>query len=454
MTDRYEWGRGHPGSPQGRPASREGDRLVQALREHSAITAWTTTETAGRGHQLYLAGRTLESIRTTESGVLRAVIHVRSGDAMGTARLSLALGDDLRARVEDAVRVARQGESKPYALAPLANLPTVQTVDPQLASRPEEALLELREQLLAKVARESRVRLASGEFHAVVEESIFRTSEGLVAHMPGTLLTSELVLIGEDGRGREAEVQDLRRRRRIEDLELGPLIARLSEEARDASTARPMRDYHGAVVLWADDLNSYFRPILGQTSYESAWRRTSIWEIGDSVGGGTPRGDALTLTGDPTLPFGTATVACDGEGTPAQAATIVREGRFVRQWGDQANAQYLGKSATGDFGNMVIDAGSAGASELFAGSDVLEVRRFSWLTPSGRTGDYSSEIRFGYHHRNGQRTPIRGGSLIGNVFTSVLNCRMDRDTHFVGNGRVPRRIRFDGLRVAGVEAGA
>ena len=434
-------------------AQKDVDRLHQALDAHPAVSAWTSTQSANRGYQLYLAGTRLESIRTTEQQSLGATIHVHSGETMGTARFELQPGEDPAPPLEEAVAIARQSEIPVYHLPEGTSTPSVRTVGADLEGDPEAALASLQEELISAVTRQPRVRLASAEFHAVLGDAVRTTSTGLVVPMPTTNVTSELVLIGDDGRGGEAEVQDLRRRRRVADLELANLIEHLAEEARDGSVAKPMTDYSGPVVLGAESLDSYFRPVRDQASLQSAYRQTTAWELGQWVGDSEPKGDALTLTGDATLAYGTSTSPCDGDGTPSRATTIVEDGRFVRRWGGQQYAQYLGEEATGSFGNTVIAPGTAGASDIFAGPAVLEVRRFSWLTPSRSTGDYSSEIRFGYLHRDGQRTPVKGGSLLGNVFVSVTDCRMDRRVSFIGNGSVPRRIRFNGLEVAGVERG-
>ena len=70
-----------------------------------------------------------------------------------------------------------------------------------------------------KLARPA-VQLASAEFFLRYGESRFESSTGVIADRAGTRVTAEVVLLGRGEGHREAEMQDLRYRRRIEDLDL------------------------------------------------------------------------------------------------------------------------------------------------------------------------------------------------------------------------------------------
>ncbi|MCA9727718.1 MAG: hypothetical protein KC729_08540, partial [Candidatus Eisenbacteria bacterium] len=148
--------------------------------------------------------------------------------------------------------------------------------------------------------------------------------------------------------------------------------------------------------------------------------------------------------------YGNQSAPCDSDGVSAQRAMLIENGTLRRRWADLRYAHYTNAPATGQFANWTIDGGSQPASALLRGPAVLEVRQFSWLNPSPATGDFAAEVRFGYLHQNGQKVPIKGGTVAGNVFQAFADCQISRETSFVGNGLVPAAIRFHDLSTIGV----
>jgi PmbA protein len=173
------------------------------------------------------------------------------------------------------------------------------------------------------------------------------------------------------------------------------------------------------------------------------------FSLGDSITPEAVRGDPLTIISDATLPFGMNSRTCDGSGLPAQRTVIIADGRLEQLWAGQRRAHYLETKPTGAFANLVIPEGSRSVAQLSQGAEVLEVVRFSWLTPDRGTGDFSSEIRFGYMHRDGRKIPIKGGSVNGNIFGALEDCHFSRERDFVGDALVPSVVRFNELEVFG-----
>ena len=61
----------------------------------------------------------------------------------------------------------------------------------------------------------------------------------------------------------------------------------------------------------------------------------------------------------------------------------------------------------------------------------------------------SSEIRLGYIVAGGQRTPFKGGALVGNVLDALANVRWSAETSFYGDYQGPTTARFADLAVVG-----
>ncbi len=447
------WGRPstETGTGNGNKIEATFEAVKTALGRRPDVDRWRLTRTVTRERQLYLVRHDVEAERTILRENVAATLFVRNGDEVGSSSFEIKPGQEARVEGEiaTAVRLAKANGYRDYPKIDAQPLPTVETVDPEIARNPQRGLERLREEVTGATSRPN-VNLASAEFFVIHNESWMENSQGLEADFCGTRTTGEVVILGRDSQGREAEVQDLRYRRRIEDLDVSGWATELGTHAQDGARAEVMSSWSGPVVLRSNELDSFVRPIVGQLSGESKYRQMSSFEVGDPITEETIRGDRITIASDRTLPFGLSTSPCDGDGVPAARVAVVEDGRVRRFWSDARHAHYLGLKATGDWANLVIEPGSRSAASLTSGGDVLEVVKFSWFTPSQGTGDFASEMRFGYLHRGGRRIPVKGGAVTGNVYTGLSHAYFSRETDFIGDGLVPSRMRLEGMEIAGV----
>jgi PmbA protein len=79
----------------------------------------------------------------------------------------------------------------------------------------------------------------------------------------------------------------------------------------------------------------------------------------------------------------------------------------------------------------------------------VEIIQFSWFDPDPITGDFATEIRFGYLVENGLRKPIKGGQLIGNFMDALADVQWSAETGCFGNYLGPHTARFNNLKIAG-----
>jgi len=105
---------------------------------------------------------------------------------------------------------------------------------------------------------------------------------------------------------------------------------------------------------------------------------------------------------------------------------------------------------TGAFGNIELPPGMTPASDLLAEPHV-EIVQFSWFNPDTITGDFATEIRFGYLVENGVRKPFKGGQLVGTYMDALADVRWSAETGFFGAYQGPHTARFNHLKIAGLE---
>ena len=425
--------------------------LRDALRARQEIAAWTLLSTRTRSHELYMAREEVDARRLVETESVRATLYTRQGSRMGSARLRLGPGERalVDARVDEALHLAGTGGMEPFTLPDRVSLPTLPLSDEVVRESPDETLDQLRERLRSMTAGERNVRLAAAEFFLHEDSEQFETSTGVLADRSGTRTAAEIVLLGEGPDRSEGEVQDLRYRRRVEDFELEPWLRTLAKWARDAATAESPPTWTGSVVLPGNVLHAFLQPVVEQASEAARYQKGPSLEIGRPVGSGETRGEGLALATDATLPFGAASYVCDDDGVPGQAVSLIEGGILRRRWAERRFAEYAGTAATGAFGNLVVGPGSRYERDIRDEGNILEVMQFSWLTPNRTTGDFSSEVRFGYLSRGMARVPVHGGLLSGNVFEALAAAAWSREQGRFGNSYVPLALRVDALVLSG-----
>jgi len=315
-------------------------------------------------------------------------------------------------------------------------------------------MLDLMERMRATAARHPDVRLTAAECIGEVDHIHLINSRGIDAEQESTQIEIEFVLHSLKG-DRESETFDAMTRRRVSDLGVETAIEDRVHYTLDSLEADLPPSWHGPVVLRnealaiflaGDNLNGSV--IQGLASAASKYAKFSAWEVGKSVFRGEVKGDPLTVWANRAMPFGTSSDCFDAEGLPAQRVQLIRENELVAFAASQRYADYLNIPASGAFGNMELAPGKTPASALLV-EPRIEIVQFSWFNPDTITGDFATEIRFGYLVENGKRKPFKGGQLVGNYMDALADVRWSAESGFFGSYLGPHTARFNGLRIAG-----
>jgi PmbA protein len=205
------------------------------------------------------------------------------------------------------------------------------------------------------------------------------------------------------------------------------------------------------VLIDAGEMAALFGPLQTNASAQSLYTKASRLTVGEPLPMEGAGGDPVTVLSNATLAYGLSSYAFDGNGMPGRRVEIVKDGVFVRPWATKQFADYLGVEPTGAWANLELPAGPRRFADLVAaGGPVLHVRSFSWLNPDQSRGDFSSEVRVGYLYRNGARTPVKGGSVSGNLFKALGSARFASERVMQGGYFGPSAVRIEGMTVSGV----
>jgi len=434
------------------------EQIVEALKKRSDLTGWTVRHHQRSGAQAYAVPQGLESLRAVDSerfliDLLRKTTTADGSPAIGSGDASLLPGQDIGKAIDQAALVAELVVNPVHGLPAPAPIPDVPLCDADLQSDPSGVMLGVMESIQATVLKQSRIRLTAAECFGEILNTHLVNSRGIDAQQTSTQINIEFVLHGKNG-DREVETFDEVTRRRASDLHIDSAIEDRIRYTLDSLDAGTSVTWQGPVVLRNEALATFLSGdgltgdvLRTRGSAEAKYAGFSPWEPGKSVFRGEVLGDPLTVWANRSLPFGSGSDCFDAEGLPAQRVPLIRNNQFVSFAASQRYADYLQIPATGAFGNVELSAGKVPAADLLT-EPYLEVVQFSWFNPNPVSGEFSTEIRFGYLVENGVRKPFKGGQLIGNYMDALANVYWSAETAFFGAYLGPHTARFNELKVA------
>jgi len=434
------------------------DRIVEALEKRTDLAGWTVRHIRTREAQVYAVPQGIESERTVDGerylvDVLRDTVTSDGSPAVGSGDATLLPGGDIGHAIEQAALVAGLVANPVYDLPDPAPIPEVVLSDETLPRNPAGVMHDVMERIQRAAARQPEARLTAAECFGEIQNIHLINSRGIDAEQDSTQVSIEYVLHGHKG-DRESETFDPRKARRVADLNLEEAVENRARYTLDLLEAEAPRAWQGPVVLRGEALAVFLagdelRGSVIQTlaSASAKYAKFSSWEVGDPILRGELKGDPLTVWANRVLPFGVASDRFDAEGLPAKRVEVIRDNALASFAASQRYAAYLQVPATGAFGNIELPPGKTPASELLAEPHV-EIIQFSWFNPNPITGEFATEIRFGYLVENGHRKPIKGGQLIGNYLDALADVRWSAETGFFGAYLGPHTARFNDLKIA------
>lgn len=438
------------------------DTIVKALRETEGAHGWIARQVNKNSTQSYLIGTAKESSRRVHSERYQVTVmndhpaRDGSGPARGEAEATILPTDlpEVRSKLAELVFVASLTDNRPFDLPGPAEYTPVTTADPAILSTPLDVADQVTQELLLALRDETTVRLSSAEVYVEESQITQHNSAGAVGSKRTTDLMLEMVLLASGGHD-EMESNVMLHCRRAADLDVASVAHRHAQYARDALVARTPRTGTFPVLVSDEALaellmGDWDSPLVLRSSAQAKYQQISPWEIGQSVLPEPVGGDPIVIHSNTLLDYGTRSSSFDAEGHPGQRTLIVDNGILRAFWGPSRYAQYLGVPSTGEFGNLELAAGSQPFNLLMSDTGTFyHIVSFSAMSPDPITGDFVGEIRLGYEVTNGIASPVRGGSISGNLMAALATARLSKEKVLLAGYHGPRAARFESITVAG-----
>lgn len=440
------------------------DRLRKALEKACGVDDWRLRRVVATSTQYYLARREPENARSARSERLEVEVYsdhpAAQGGQMsrGSASVTLLPGEEAMAgeRIREAAFMASLTDNPPFNLPGPAVYPQVLTADRRLETDPAHVAADLADQLLAAVAHEPGIALASAELFIDRHEVSFENSRGAQGQATFTSLLLDFVLLARDDAGHETESHIELRRRSLEGVDVEALVRRQAQYARDGLRASEPQTGRFPVIISGDALRQLFgtetlSPIALRSGARFKFQGMTPWEVGSSIySGAEVTGDPLTVYANAVLPWGLASAPFDEDGLPGTRLLVIEHGILRHFWAPQRYAEYLKVPPTGAFGNLEVMPGSLPVADMWQGVGPLyHIVAFSSLMPDPVSGSFVGEVRLGYERRGNELRPVKGGSVSGNLFTDLAGARFSQETAMLGDYSGPEAVRFPALTVSG-----
>jgi predicted Zn-dependent protease len=202
------------------------------------------------------------------------------------------------------------------------------------------------------------------------------------------------------------------------------------------------------VLLSGEPVREFFQYYYVQTAAKSAYEGLSTFKPGQSFQGERVKGDGIHMELDPWLAGSAESAGFDADGYLLEKVEIIRDGRFLRYWGDQQYSHYMGVTPTGSVKNMVIRGGERTADMLKA-EPHLELLAFSDFQMDPVTGDFGGEIRLGRYFDGVKTVPVSGGSISGNIRSVQEEMYFSRELQYENDFVGPRTVKLLNVSVTG-----
>ncbi len=425
------------------------DTVLRQVREIGADD-WEITDTLEDGWEFYFIRHALDQNRAKKVRHLRVTLYKKID---GGAFLGSAGGEiPVTSTPGESQKLLRTFLSRAeYVRNPYYDLngPREAQTDGIAAEADVEKTAEDFLRAMESVREDENAFVNSYEIFTSRVEKRFVNSRGIDVRYayPSSMLET---VVNARNREREIEMYRMIKGGSCDGEEVRRCVEESMAAGLDRLGARPTPALGRCPVIFtgedAAELFNYFAFLLNAGS---RYRGTSRQELGKDVVEGA-QGDRITLRGLGYLPNSSGNRAFDPEGAPVRDIDLIREGRAVSYWGSRAFSRYLGLEDSFIISNFGVSGGTARREELFEGT-CLEAAAFSDFQVDPVTGDMAGEIRLGYLYRNGERIPVTGGSVSGNLRKLAAHMRMTKEERQYDSVRIPCCTRLEDVTVAGCE---
>jgi predicted Zn-dependent protease len=429
------------------------NQLKSELKRNSRIKSWLITqESLHRRERYFMTDKGQSLVTDQDRNVHQQNIQVKLAvtidqkpDRQGEITKKFFPSMPLAPQIESAIEGALQTDHKAWDLPSEvpSQIPELQTADPRMAEDLDGVIDQVSNRISSIVTKKRDTLFNSAELFMSVHNREFHLSNGLQHRASQSRIYVEAAYSyarkTPQGNPESDEYLNTRWAVNLDDLPLEQLFDDTSDRAQHSlGLEKPVTGKY-PVIVDADVLAALFSSYVSQLSSSNAYNELPFIKVGDEF---IPeaKGDLLTVTLDPALPFGADTAALSEQGILQKPLRLVDRNRVSASLTDKQYADYLKQAPTTSRGNIVVEPGKLSYTELTkCAPQVIEILQFSGLFTDPYSGTFSSEIRLArlYDNVKGTVMYLKGGSLSGSIRDNFKNAKLGNKTvrraHFESN---------------------
>jgi predicted Zn-dependent protease len=414
------------------------EQLKSQLSRREDIKDWIITEENTHRRERYFMAQSdhmiLDQDRniTSRNITVRLSTHLptqgRQGEITKKFFYSVSLKDQIDAAVEAALQTDHQAWDLPTEVP--SSLPELKTTDPRMAEDIDQVMGEVTTRFQTAVNQKRETNFNSAELFLSVHHRELHLSNGLRHRSSQSRVYAEAAFSfarkHSNGKTESDEYLSTQWAVNLDDLPVEKLFHETSDRAfHSLDVIKPSTGKY-AVIVDAEVLSTLLHGHVSQLSASNAYNNLPYIKPGDEfIAGAT--GDLISISLDPSLPYGASTVPVSEQGLVQTPLQLVNENRVIASPTDKQYGDYLGLRPTTTRGNIVIQPGKLTYQELTQQAPiVIEILQFSGLFADANSGTFSSEIRLAklYNNQNGMVSYIKGGSLSGSISENFKGLKM------------------------------
>ena len=210
-------------------------------------------------------------------------------------------------------------------------------------------------------------------------------------------------------------------------------------EARYASCA-PKDDLNGLPIVFNTlECKDIFWTIAEEVDYSSIYQHINLYKVGDTLQSENPN---INITLKAKVMGCDASSNFDNDGIIMSEKQIMKDSKYVAEYGMNRFAQYLGKEITGDFPVICVEKG-----DMKPSGDYIEIISMSGLQIDLYNDYIGGEVRLAYLYKDGKKTPLTQFSVSASFKEAIASAKLSSETSTRSSYFGPKQVMMKNFKI-------
>ena len=421
------------------------NKVIELLKK-SSVSGYRVNETKTESFELFFVHDKLETIRSTDTNNINAVVYMEHDGKIGSADFKVyqsSTEQDIKNLIES---------SKEKALK----------IDNEFFTLPakEEGFFDSKSNFKNYSFEELAEKISDAVFAAKTDKNSSSNATEIFVYKYTVRVVNSNGLDKKEVRyeamveaiptynGSEQSVE-LYEQYRFNEFDEETLVNEIKEKLEEVKyryeAKKPDFEINTNILLRASDLFSVYGNISRQLNYNSVYSHSNLFKIGDDIQKDS-KGDKLTITGKGSIKGSVNSSNFDRDGVTLIDTKLIEDGKVINYYGPNDKAQYVKMPVTGDLRCIEVKPGSK-SKEEFLKEPHLECVSLSGIQVNPIQDYIGGEIRLAYYFDGKKTIPVTGISFAGKLSEFLNNSELSKEEAVFLGYHGPALVRSNVFKV-------